>query len=51
MFHSVSLIEKVERMHECFPYHLRMGTAIMKEEKETEGKQKRVKMYSENVLK
>ena len=33
-------------MRKCFPKHLRMGTAIMKGDKETEeeGKQKRVKM-------
>ena len=27
-------IEKVELMHECFPKHLRMGTARMKEDKD-----------------
>ena len=33
-------------MHECFPEHLRVGTTIVKEEKETqeEGKQKLVNM-------
>ena len=29
-------IEKVELIHEYFPKHLRMGTSIMKEDKETE---------------
>ena len=28
--------EKVELVHECFPKHLHMGTARMKENKETE---------------
>ena len=40
-------IEKVELMQECFYKHLRMGTARMKEDKETEqDKQKRVKIES-----
>ena len=34
-------IEKVELMHECFPKYLRMGTAIIKEVKETEKKNSR----------
>ena len=43
-------IEKVELTHECFPKHLRMGTARMKESKETEeGKQKRVKMERNKI--
>ena len=39
-------IENGELMHECFPKHLRMGTARMNEDKETEedDKQKLVKM-------
>ena len=38
-------IEKVELMHECFPKHLSMATARMKENKEiSEGKKKREKM-------
>ena len=28
--------ENVERMYECFPKHLRMGTARLKYEKETD---------------
>ena len=39
-------IEKVYFMHECFPKHFRMGTATIKEDKETEEewKQKRVEI-------
>ena len=38
-------IEKVELMNECIPKQLRMVTARMEEDKETEeGKQKRMKM-------
>ena len=29
-------IENGELMHECFPKHLRMGTARMKEDNETD---------------
>ena len=29
-------IENVELMHECSPEHLRMGTEILKSDKETE---------------
>ena len=48
-------VENAELMHEFFLKHLRMGTARMKEDKETEeGKQKRVIMerssYSKNEL-
>ena len=41
-------IENGKLMHESFPKHLRMGTARMKEHKETEqeNKQKGVKMES-----
>ena len=44
--------EKLELMQECFPKHLRMGTARMKEDKETkeEGKQKIVKMEKSKVV-
>ena len=36
-YHIVCMtVENVELMHECFPKHLRMGTARMKEDKDTE---------------
>ena len=40
------VIENVELKQECFPKHLRMGTARVKEGKETEeeGKQERVQI-------
>ena len=44
-------IEYWELMHECFPKYLRMGTARMKEDKETEeeDKQKGVAMERNKV--
>ena len=37
-------IGNVELMQECFPKHFRMGTAWMKEDKETEDKKRRMNM-------
>ena len=37
-------VGNVELMHECFPEHLDMGTARMKQVKETKGKKSGVSM-------
>ena len=44
-------IENEELVHECFPKHLRTGTARMKGDNDTEeeGKQKRVNMERSKV--
>ena len=40
-------VENGELMHECFPKHSRMGTARMKQDKETdnEGKKRDMREY------
>ena len=40
-------IENGELMHECFPKHLRMGTARLKSDNETEEESKKKRMIAE----